>query len=301
MLIGPAIKQARKATGRSRDEVAAAAGVSPRAAANLENGTGSLPVLQAIADQIDFRIAGLARGHRIAQQVASARSRDKLSVATLARKAKIAESAVRNLEVGLGHIRSLEAVIPILAPKARTRKSERANWNKGSRDDRHTPEWLLALITDVFGPISLDPCASMTKRIEAERHITEAEDGLAAAWNGKTVFVNPPFSQAALWIRKAWQEWHHGHSGTVIALLPVRTNASGFHDYVAGQAKMIFLRGTPRFGAPDRGAALGGIAYGVMLAVWGGDDQLVQQLASELSCTMILTGAVQVFSSSRRV
>jgi len=77
-------------------------------------------------------------------------------------------------------------------------------------------------------------------------------DGLEIEW-GRRNFVNPPYSQAADWIRKAHEEWKKGK--TVVMLLNATTDTDAFHRYIYGQAEIRFLRGRLKFvdpRAPDK-------------------------------------------------
>lgn len=96
---------------------------------------------------------------------------------------------------------------------------------KKLRDCWCTPKWL----TELLPPVQLDPCSNPFSSVRARRHIqlepiapyepyvgqtimtrmmdfgwkVEQGDGLAASWKGKTVFVNPPYSNIMPWARKA--------------------------------------------------------------------------------------------------
>lgn len=91
---------------------------------------------------------------------------------------------------------------------------------KTESDERYTPEWVLDIALQVLGEIDLDPCADPRKRVPAAKHYTFAENGLEQGWSGK-VFVNPPFSSSADWLRTLAL---YGTSGAVteaVLLLPV--------------------------------------------------------------------------------
>lgn len=61
-----------------------------------------------------------------------------------------------------------------------------------------TPSWLLQLLRDDNGELH-DPCPS-----------SPDADGLQALWSSTAVnFVNPPFSNADQWLKKAREEAHN--------------------------------------------------------------------------------------------
>jgi len=66
------------------------------------------------------------------------------------------------------------------------------------------PELARDLKAAVGGRFDTDPCSGAEPEPIAHTRYTEADDGLAAdsPWTG-TVFVNPPYSDAEPWARKA--------------------------------------------------------------------------------------------------
>lgn len=55
-------------------------------------------------------------------------------------------------------------------------------------------------------------------------------DALEADWAGMTVFLNPPYSTAGAFIKKAREEADKG--ATVVMLLPVRSDTKYWHNYI---------------------------------------------------------------------
>jgi phage N-6-adenine-methyltransferase len=90
---------------------------------------------------------------------------------------------------------------------------------------------------------TLDPCSDGTNA-KCETFFTPADDGLSQSWANHTVFMNPPYSQNAAWMRKAYDEsiWP-----TVVCLVPARTDTRWWHDY-AMKGEVRFLRGRLKFG-----------------------------------------------------
>ena len=103
--------------------------------------------------------------------------------------------------------------------------SARHNWK--------TPDAVLSDLNLEFG-FDFDPCP------------TDPDfNGLECDW-GSCNFLNPPYSQIKIWLKKALNE--HGKSRTVVALLPSRTGTDWFHECVLPYAAEIrFIRGRLQF------------------------------------------------------
>lgn len=91
-------------------------------------------------------------------------------------------------------------------------------------DEAYTPAWLVEAACRVLGAIDLDPasCARAQTVVKATTWYSEADDGLAQHWQGRT-WLNPPFSDSLPWVRKALQHWR---AGDISALLLVRGDPS---------------------------------------------------------------------------
>ena len=96
--------------------------------------------------------------------------------------------------------------------------------------------------TEVFGKLDdefhfdFDPCP-LSQQVEV--------DGLSVEW-GKCNFVNPPYSQIALWCKKSYEE--HKKGKTVIMLIPFRTDTRYWHDYIMQANEIRFIKGRLKFG-----------------------------------------------------
>ena len=301
MNLGSMIRDARKTAGMTQLLAAERADVSPRALWTLEQGGGTVTTFVKVAQIVEFRLTGLPQAKSLGQRLRAARLRKGWTQARLAARAGISVPTARALENDGGSVASLSAALSVLAPAARARKSEKANWTAGGRDKRYTPPWMLDEIVSAFGPISLDPCAGAGAAVEAERYIFEDEDGLTSTWTGRLAFMNPPFSAAAKWLERAYLAWAGGECETVIGLVPVRTNSRAFLTLCAGVADVLFLPGRPNFIDPTKPAHVSGqTPFGVMLIIWGGSPRAVRDLSVRLGARLMKrdTAAARFASSS---
>jgi site-specific DNA-methyltransferase (adenine-specific) len=103
--------------------------------------------------------------------------------------------------------------------------SNRNNWK--------TPNAVYADLDSEFS-FDFDPCP------------TDPEfDGFKCEW-GRCNFLNPPYNQIKMWLKKALVE--HSKGRTVVALLPSRTGTDWFHECVISHATEIrFIRGRLQF------------------------------------------------------
>ena len=130
---------------------------------------------------------------------------------------------------------------------------EGMKWKKPSTS-RSRPKWWTSdhwatpvdvLLARQFGPFDLDPCATR-KTAKAPLFFTRRDDGLRQHWRGK-VFVNPPYSDPAPWLKKAIEETSSGSAELVAVLLPSDVSTGWFHELVKDRAEIHFWRGRIRF------------------------------------------------------
>lgn len=114
-----------------------------------------------------------------------------------------------------------------------------------SSDHWATPWPIVRQLEMEFGVFDLDPCC-VPDTAKVPRYYTEDDDGLALPWFGR-VFLNPPYSKPAPWLEKAIAETRSRSTALVIALLPVATDTSWFHDLVQGHAEIRFIKRRVRF------------------------------------------------------
>lgn len=132
-------------------------------------------------------------------------------------------------------------------PASRLRVLPRINLGggEGRREDWGTPLWLFRKLDSEFH-FTLDVCAT-AHNAKCPRFITRGEDALLTSWGKEICWMNPPYGQKQLpvWVRKARLEAKLG--ATVVCLVPSRTDASWWHDYVMDCAEIRFIRSRVNF------------------------------------------------------
>lgn len=106
-----------------------------------------------------------------------------------------------------------------------------------------TPQWLFDALDQEFG-FTLDPCCT-SESAKCKRYFTPEDNGLVKDWSTEVVFMNPPYSECAAWMQKAYQSSLAG--ATVVCLVPARTDTRWWHGF-AMKAEIRLIKGRLRFG-----------------------------------------------------
>jgi len=109
------------------------------------------------------------------------------------------------------------------------------------------------VIQDLGEQIALDPCTTSDNPVGATNFFTPSDDGLAHDWNGRTIFVNPPYGKAhEPWLEKCIEAGELGQK--VILLIPSATDTRIFQRAVESASAVVFVRGRLKFGTlrPNR-------------------------------------------------
>lgn len=126
-------------------------------------------------------------------------------------------------------------------------------------DDRATHPLDFAALDERLGPFTVDVAAA-AHNTKCERYYDETANGLAQDWAGERVWCNPPYSDIAPWIRKAWASY--ADTLGIAMLLPAsRTEQSWWQELVEpyrdrpqGVLRTEFIRGRMRFLKPGQTA-----------------------------------------------
>lgn len=115
-----------------------------------------------------------------------------------------------------------------------------------------TPQEFFDKINRVFN-FTLDVCA-LPENAKCRDFFTPELNGLSQEWSG-TCWMNPPYGREIIdWVAKAAYTAEQGH--TVVALVPVRTDARWFQDYCLGR-EIHFIKGRLKFGGSQSNAPFG--------------------------------------------
>lgn len=136
-------------------------------------------------------------------------------------------------------------------------------------------EWLTprAVFDALDCDFDLDPCSPGEGRshVPARAHYTITDDGLAKPWFGR-VWLNPPYGRGIdQWLRRAHEHARTGF-GSVIALVPNRTDTAWFQRWAPRTSAMLLHAGRIRFHRGDKNSPqTGSPGTGSILLAYGSD------------------------------
>jgi phage N-6-adenine-methyltransferase len=161
------------------------------------------------------------------------------------------------------------------------------------RDEYRTPDWLFDLLDGVFR-FNLDAAATEENAKCATFFTDKPDDGVAwlgnpiqpptyndgliTSWEGRTAFINPPFTDGkyADWISKAVSE-HFDNAVTSAMILPFNPETQGFrlvwetaHYLVLPYKRVNFLN--------PHGEQTSGINFLACVAIWTYSDLGVEKM-----------------------
>jgi phage N-6-adenine-methyltransferase len=149
-------------------------------------------------------------------------------------------------------------------------------------DERYTTRETIMWCKERAGVGAFDlDVAACAESHWSERYYTKADDGLAQPWDGGRVWCNPPYSDIAPWVEKAWAEWadrsYRFRERVIAMLLPaIKTEQPWWHAHVephrdrAGKILHThFVPGRTAFARPGSGGVgQSGAPFGCVLLVW---------------------------------
>ena len=117
-------------------------------------------------------------------------------------------------------------------------------------DDWATPVELWNKLDEIHD-FDVDAAASQVNHLCLDWYGLDHEnpkrrDGLSTLWNGRTVWINPPYGRIIAEWTKAAQR-HADGGGSVVMLLPSRTDTRWFHEYCLPN-DVEFIKGRLKFG-----------------------------------------------------
>ena len=288
--LGKSLSEHRKSQGLTLAVLAAEANLSAPTIRQLERGHGNLSSWNRVLDTFALEVGGrnLPPGEHSGVQVTKLRLRKQLSQRELAAIIHTSQPTLVAMERhNRGRLDVLQRILSALGTAAYLTRQGSAKpfyTHAGNTSSHHawqTPQEILLPLYSVFGTFDLDPCSPTNTRrtapVKARVHYTADDDGLSLPWFGD-VFVNPPYGrEIPHWIAKAHREVELGNAQTVVALIPARTDTAYWHEHVATQADVFFLRGRLKFGQGSQSAP-----FPSALAVWGGSVHILTALQQVL-------------------
>jgi len=133
-------------------------------------------------------------------------------------------------------------------------KGQKTLFSKQS-DEWSTPLTLFKKLDEEFH-FKTDPCTTKDNPLGCEVFYTKEIDGLKEHWFGNT-FINPPYSKIGEWVRAArlrqtdfYDYYKPKHVGTIVMLIPARTDTRWFHEYIYKKpdVEIRFIKGRLKFG-----------------------------------------------------
>lgn len=284
--LGIALRDARKASRLTQAQLADAVGIARITVIAAEDGSGTAQTYLALIDHLGYELRGgrrLPPGTDIGPRLGELRTLRKESRAAVSRLADVDTLTIKAIEEGrYGHLRALEAVGIAVGAGLRLVKqgTPESPWlgaltSSESVEWATPPEFLELLYPLVGGEFACDPCSPRPDGpVKALVHFTAEDDGLSLDWPPGAIWVNPPYARGLTgqWVAKCRKEADAG-GGPIFALIPCRTDTAWWHEHVADQGHVVFLRGRLAFGDGGNSAP-----FASALVVYGGDTTLAAGL-----------------------
>lgn len=138
-----------------------------------------------------------------------------------------------------------------------------------------TPKWLFDKLNKEF-KFDLDPTTEPNNPLGTPNFFTEKDNSLTKEWNGN-VFINPPYSNIELWIKKCVEEHERDRNRNIVMLIPARTDTKYFHDLIVPYCEVRFVRGRLKFS--EKGTA----PFPSMVVIYnnGGNSQNIKWIEKD--------------------
>jgi len=137
-----------------------------------------------------------------------------------------------------------------------------------------TPDDFFKKQNDIWN-FTIDLAASK-ENTKCNRFYDKEDNSLEKSWAGEIGWLNPPYSEIELWVKKANEEAKHAF---IVALVFAKTDTKWFHNYVYKKWEIEFIKGRLKFGDGKNPAP-----YGSMLIYFGDyDRRMVQNKRSSSS------------------
>jgi phage N-6-adenine-methyltransferase len=127
-----------------------------------------------------------------------------------------------------------------------------------------TPQNLFDKLDKEFS-FTIDVCAS-SHNAKCANYFDEKTNGLAQKWTG-SCYMNPPYSNNAAWLKKAYEEVESGNADSIVVLIPARPDTKYFHDYCMKADEIRFIKGRLKF-TDEKGNERGTAPFPSMLVIF---------------------------------
>jgi phage N-6-adenine-methyltransferase len=108
----------------------------------------------------------------------------------------------------------------------------------------------------------IDPCTTSANPLGCRIFYTKEDDGLTKDWPRGNVFCNPPYGRVGKgpkWVEKCVEHAIKRGKGTVVLLIPARTDTRWWFDHIWDGEKhkprngveIRFIKGRLKFGNPE--------------------------------------------------
>lgn len=92
---------------------------------------------------------------------------------------------------------------------------------------------------------TLDVCA-LPQTAKCFNYFTPEDNGLEQDWGNNICWMNPPYNETKLWMKKAYEESQK--NAIVVCLVPARTDTVWFTEYAMKANEIRFIKGRLKFG-----------------------------------------------------
>lgn len=171
------------------------------------------------------------------------------------------KSTLDALNLSAGERAKIEAALAQKVPRGKHEK-----FISSKSDEHYTPIYFLEAVVECMGGIDLDPASNSkdNPHVPATNHLTIEDDALSQPWEGKRVFLNPPFSCVAKFITKLMAEISCGRVSEAIILTKSDTRTNWFKQLRQNSQALCFAEGYHRFENAENSAP-----FGVLLCYFG--------------------------------
>lgn len=131
-------------------------------------------------------------------------------------------------------------------------------------DNFQTPLYVFRQLNDIFH-FTCDVAASDNNHLCAY-YFTKDDNALERGWALQRCFCNPPFSQKAEFIEKAYKEIMEGNCPICVMILPLNSmDTKAWHKFIEGKFHYEVLEGRIAFIDPETGNPKSGNNSGTVI------------------------------------